>query len=490
MLGENRMHTYNAEYVYPKSVHSRGNGIVVSMAREPMRDVLIVKGSVDFEGERHSDAKGATCVKAPLTHENARILRQMFPFTAPRPVLQELSTVGAGDRLGLATPGHIRAFRRFDALPVFAQQSIRELKQTGRTYDDVLDAVTFAVFREDYTSGFGADGDHLKTTEEVKYALSCGYTMITLDCGEHIRADAAYMTDSEVEAAYVPDAEKELEYLGRVVSLKDGTTLTFDTANFRRMTLIYGGAIRFADEIYHSLLENRQDVDFEISIDETSMPTTSFQHYFVASELLARGVKFASLAPRFCGEFQKGVDYIGDTTQFKREFEEHAKIAKHLGYKISVHSGSDKFKVFPLVDELTCGRFHVKTSGTSWLEAMRLVAMKDAGLYREVHRFALSSFEEARRHYHITADPENIPNVDALTDAELPVLFTHNDARQVIHIAYGSILNAKKNDGSYVFRDRLFRLWRENEEVYAELLNAHIGRHLEQLCNKTQGDGK
>ncbi|MDR2528801.1 MAG: tagaturonate epimerase family protein [Synergistaceae bacterium] len=487
---ENAVKVYNGKFlpkqgldpsaygVYPNSIREM-EGVLVYMARESERDVLIAVGKSDFEGV--PDAAGTDCVRAPLTHKNADILRQMFPFCAPRRVLGEKRTIGVGDRLGIATSGHIRAFRRFDALPVFAQQSIRELNLTGRTYEDVLDAATFAVFREGFshTHGFGADGDHLKTPEEVKYALSRGYTIITLDCGEHIRASA--MTDAEVSAAYTPWV-READYLEQSVRL-DNAVLAFSAEEFRRMALIYGKAIEFAESVYHSLLSDA-DVDFEISIDETVAPTTPAQHYFVAKEMRDRGVKFASLAPRFCGEFQKGVDYVGDVKQFQREFQVHAKIAEHFGHKISVHSGSDKFKVFPVVGEET--RFHLKTAGTSWLEAMRLVAMKDAPLYREVHRFALSALEDARRRYHVSADPSNIPDVSALADGELPSLFSQSDARQVIHITYGSILSAKAHDGSFLFRDRLFCLWRENEDAYAELLNAHIGRHLELLRCKAR----
>ena len=470
--------------VYPNSVHEG-----VYMAREPDRDVLIAAGKSDFEGPRFTDAAGTAFVRAPLTHKNAVILRQIFPFTAPRRVLGEKCTVGVGDRLGIATPGHIRAFRRFGAVPVFAQQSIRELNLTGRTYEDVLDAATFAVFREGFsqTRGFGADGDHLKTPEEVKYALSCGYTIITLDCSEHIRADAAAMTDSEVSAAYASSPwAREPDYLNRSVRLEDGTPLEFGAEEFRRMALIYGKAIEFAEGIHHSLLQDGADVDFEISIDETATPTTPAQHYFVAKELRDRGVKFASLAPRFCGEFQKGVDYAGDVEQFRREFRTHARIAEHFGHKISVHSGSDKFKVFPVVGEETKGRFHLKTAGTSWLEAMRLVAMKDPPLYREVHRFALSAFEDARRYYHVSAQATDVPNIESLSNGDLSSLFSRSDARQVIHITYGLILNAKARDDSLLFRDRLFRLWRGNEDAYGELLDAHIGGHLEQLRCKAR----
>jgi hypothetical protein len=247
------------------------------------------------------------------------------------------------------------------------------------------------------------------------------------------------------------------------------------------MTIIYGKAISFASEIYHAHIAGRTDVDFEISIDETSTPTTPLQHYFVANELRKRGVRFATMAPRFCGEFQKGVDYIGDVAQFRREFAEHAAIADHFGYKISVHSGSDKFSIFAIVGELTHGHFHVKTAGTNWLEAMRVVSMTNPALYREIHKYALTVFEQAKKYYHVTTDLARIPDVDTLSDADLPELFKQNDARQLIHIIYGLILNEKNADGSLRFRDTLYHLWRENAQLYADMLENHIGRPLQLL---------
>jgi hypothetical protein len=184
------------------------------------------------------------------------------------------------------------------------------------------------------------------------------------------------------------------------------------------------------------------------------------------------------MAPRFCGEFQKGVDYIGDLEQFEKEIDIHAKIARHFGYKLSIHSGSDKFSVFSLIGKYTKGNFHVKTAGTNWLEAMRAVAKCDASLYREIHKFALSMFGEAKKYYHVTTDLDNIPDVDSLADSELVDLFTQNDARQLIHITYGFILNAKDESGAFRFKNKLYRLWRQEEEVYSEMLYRHIGKHL------------
>lgn len=471
--------------LYPLSVNKTDAGNVY-MAMVGGKDVLIAEKDVGLIGKSFTSADGKKVILAELNHENACILRKLFPYTAPVPVLKNACTMGVGDRLGIATAGHIRVFNKYDnVFPVFAQQSIRELKLTGRTYEDVLDCVTFAVFKNGYKRGFGADGDHLKTPEEVTYALSCGYSMITLDCSEYIQNHVNTLNDAQVDKEYVADAELEDLYVGKSFDIGAGKKLTFGKTEFKRMSLIYGKAIEFIDEIYKTFFLSRQgQVDFEVSIDETETPTTPLQHFFVANELLRRGVHFATMAPRFCGEFQKGVDYIGDLKQFEREFEFHAVIAQHFGYKLSIHSGSDKFSVFPIIGRMTKGVFHVKTAGTNWLEAMNVVALKDPSLYREVHKFALSVFNEAKKYYHVTTDLTKIPNVDNLSDTELPSLFKQNDARQLIHITYGLILNEKDSKGNYVFRNRLSQVWHENEDTYASMLQNHIGRHLELLFSE------
>ncbi|MDD5292754.1 MAG: tagaturonate epimerase family protein [Candidatus Izemoplasmatales bacterium] len=466
--------------VYPKSVNWVDNTWVFMIQEEA--DMIVASGerAAEFEGV-FVDCGGVSCIKAPLSHINAKALRRLFSFTAPIPVLTKDRSFGVGDRLGIATPGHIQAFESYDAYPIFAQQSIRELNMTHRTYHDVLDVVTFAVFREGYKRGFGADGDHLKKPEEIKYALDLGYSMITLDCSEHIDNRVVEMSDQEVcQKAHV-DPEMKRRYLGQSITI-EGETISFSEVELSRNVLVYGKAIDFASAMYDRFFKDGQyQANFEISIDETETPTTPQQHYFVASELMNRGVKIDTLAPRFCGEFQKGVDYIGDIDQFTKELKIHAAISRHFGYKLSIHSGSDKFSVFALIGHYTRGRFHVKTAGTNWLEAMRAVAMIDPDLYREIHHFALESFAEAKKFYHVTTHIDRIPEVDELRSEDLPKLFEDNDARQLIHITYGFILNAKNPDGSYRFKDRMYRLWRNHQAVYHDLLKQHIGKHLELL---------
>jgi hypothetical protein len=250
------------------------------------------------------------------------VLNQYLPFTTPSAFGRKTATFGAGDRLGLATPGHIRSFQGSRAKPVLAQQSKRELTLTGRNYERVLDDVCFAVFQEGYRGGFGADGDHLKKPEDIADALGCGYTMITLDCSDIIGRGIEGLSDREAEAVY---GSFPSEYRNRIENayLSKGFPIGGEEYFFTRVeliqyALIYSKAVDFVREIYFDYLKKvDHPVDFELSIDETESVTTAQGHLFVAMELEYSKVEVTSLAPRFIGEFQKGIYYIGDFTEFE-----------------------------------------------------------------------------------------------------------------------------------------------------------------------------
>jgi hypothetical protein len=461
---------------YEKSINKIGVAEIF-MAKGINEDIIIVINGTHL-GFKGIEVNGGI-LKVPLNHENAVVLRNLLPFTGPSRVLREDCSFGVGDRLGIATPGHIKAFEQYDVYPVLAQQSIRELNLTNRTFENVLDDVSFAVFREGFKRKYGADGDHLKTAKDVENALSLGFSMITLDCSDYIKNDIADDDLSPLPQIY---ADK---YLEKYFNIGEGINLNFTRRELEKTFTIYGDALRFTIDIYDRFFKDgKYDADFEISIDETATPTTALQHFFVAKELVDAGVTFATIAPRFCGEFQKGIDYIGNLIQFEEELKIHAAIARFFKYKLSIHSGSDKFSVFPCIGKETKGIFHIKTSGTNWLEAMRVIAVKDSALYREIHNFAISVFQEAAKFYHVTTDLSKIPPLDKLQDSELPGLFNQNDARQLIHITYGYILSKKDAEGHFIFRDRLYKIWKEHGDTYNMYLVNHIERHLEALCIK------
>ena len=467
----------NAEYykVYPRSVRQYPGGTAFMAADEQGCDKLYSCGEkAPFEGLRR-EAGGTVFYECELSAHNAAVLRELFPFCGPQKVLSRKCTFGTGDRLGLATPGHIAAVRKYDATPVLAQQSMRELSLTGRTFRDVIDDVTFYVFREGYTGGYGADGDHLKTMEEIEAAIGSGCTMITLDLSEHIHRPEENRGD-------VDDAVKAY-YLDRAFPLEGGYEIRFSERELRDAVTIYGEALAFASQAAQRFF-NQEDApaELEISIDETILPTTPQQHFFVANELVRKGVRFATIAPRFTGEFQKGIDYMGDLARVEEELKIHVAIAKTYGYKLSVHSGSDKFSIFPYVGRWTEGNFHIKTSGTSWLEAMKLTAMQAPALYRQIHKYALTVFEKARAYYHVSADPAALPEVDLVPEELLPKLFEEDNCRQLIHITYGYILRHP------VFGSLLRQLWKKETGRYTALIEQHMTRHLEYLSVPYTGE--
>ncbi|MCP4403636.1 MAG: hypothetical protein GY801_40820, partial [bacterium] len=352
--------------IYLASFQKKGDSLFFSCRNEAQATKYVVKvsktsdafpnfpGRVEQEGEYF-------ITKSELSHELALFLRTEFPFTLPVSLRGKDATIGTGDRLGLANPAHIRAVRDYDIFPVLAQQSIRELNFTKRTYQEVVDAATFAVFQEGYEDGYGFDGDHLKTLDEINMALDCDATMITLDLSEVMNAKAAEWPDEKLREDYKKLAADEISrlessYLDTEFTMKDGTTLSFDETELHRCSVMYLDAISFAKEVYDLLVSHRGEgnFDFEMSIDETEAPTVPQHHLFIIKELIHHGVVVESLAPRFIGEFQKAIDYIGDLDEFAKQFNVHCQIAKtHGNYKVSVHSGSDKFSAYPAIGKYT-----------------------------------------------------------------------------------------------------------------------------------------
>lgn len=452
--------------VYQRSMQVLNNDMVFMAATE-YGDVIVVTSNGQYR-------------ILELNHETAMFLRKNFPFTAPSRVLRLGKTIGTGDRLGIASDGHIAGVKITDYAPVLTQQSAQELNFTGRSYEEVLDAATFAVFKHGYNKPWGANVDHLKKPEEIEYAISCGYTMVTLDCSEYIKTGIDTLSDVQLDEFYIPDSEREALYVGRTFEIAPGTVIDFDERSYKECAVMFGSAIDFIEDMYALYIQSGTR-DFEISIDEITSPTTPAQHFFVANELTRRGVKYDTLAPRFCGELQNGIDYTGDLQQFEEELKIHALIAEKFDYKISVHSGVDKSSVFPTIGKLTHGRFHLKTAGASWIEAMKIIAIYEPQLYREIHKLALTNFGEARKYNVVTTDVSKLPDIDTLADEQLPELFENNDARQLLHISYGQIFYATDANGSYVYRDKLYCVLRKYKEEYSRLVARNIGQHIAQL---------
>jgi hypothetical protein len=160
--------------------------MVFSLIETPQGQHLRIEGDLPpgFHGEQQGDAW--VC---PPDAINAEAIRAALPWTAPTTVGLRKS-VGCGDRLGLATPGHIAAVRDGDMFPVFAQQSIREMDRARRSAQEVIDDATWGVFAMNYRDGFGSDADHLKSTAVIDTAVAAGFTGFTLDPGDGVDNEA------------------------------------------------------------------------------------------------------------------------------------------------------------------------------------------------------------------------------------------------------------------------------------------------------------
>ncbi len=405
---------------------------------------------------------------------------------------------GFGDRIGSATPGHVEAMRRAGTgiKPIFPQQSIREMARTSRTAIEVMSDAINGMQQSGWTGPTGADADHLKTPADVDITAAAGFTFFTIDPSDHVdeRADGY---DEKILREKFETVRGQIDwwdsYLGTEITLTTGTRVTLDEEACMRCAVKYGlalnHAIGLADHIRQVHEQSSGDYEIELSVDETEQPTTLAEHYIIADQCLRGGMKLVSLAPRFIGDFEKGVDYKGNVGALEQSLGDHAAIANLLGpYKLSLHSGSDKLSIYAALARSTQGRFHVKTAGTSYLEALRVVLRHDEPLFRKIVDFARERYETDKATYHVSATLDLVPSQDLIADSrQLEQLYLEcwddvpegkgftAPGRQILHCTFGSVLTHK------VFGSAVQEIVNTNSESYREILAVHFERHLNAL---------
>ena len=417
----------------------------------------------------------------------------------PQPVTLGLEpSFGFGDRTGLATEGHVESMKRSGSgiQAIFPQQSIREMTRTNRTPRAAMDDALQSMVQSGWTGPTGADADHLKTTADVDVTAAVGFTFFTIDPSDFVDAQADDYDEATVREKYM-DIATEVnwldQYRGKSVQLDTGTEIILSEEACLRAAVKYGIALNHA-LVLASHIEQVQtaadkDHEIELSVDETEQPTTLAEHYIIADQCLGGGMKLVSLAPRFIGHFEKGVDYKGDVDALETSLNDHAAIARLLGpYKLSLHSGSDKLSMYAALARSTRGLFHVKTAGTSYLEALRVVARHEELLFRELIDFSRQRYETDRATYHLSATLDSAPPATEITSAaELEKIylemwddvpagkgFTY-PGRQILHCTFGSVLTDERL-GPLV-HDTL----KQHPDTYREVLADHFARHLDAL---------
>lgn len=446
---------------------------------------LVVQGQHNLEGQSIILADGTQAKRCPLNNENAEKLAQWLPHLTPQ-MLGKHKSFGFGDRLGQATPGHLGALlldTGSSIQPILAQQSVRENTRIGRNPKDVINAARWGILEMGYQNPWGADADHVKHQEDVTDFVKAGYTFFTIDPSDHVdnqaEQDTLKVLYDKVNTLPWSTFETTLEelkrdYLQKPIHLQS-MKLEFTEADLLKALAKYGRALVHTLELsQHIQSALGKPFDLEMSIDETDTPTSAQEHYFIASELLKRKIPLVSLAPRFVGKFQKGVDYIGTVKDFAQSLAQHAEIMKYFDtYKLSIHTGSDKFSLYPVIAHYCGDSLHVKTAGTSYLEALRVFAKHEPQLFRDILTLSKQAFETDKKSYALDCKPENVPAESQLKDSELPELLEQFDSRQVLHVSFGSVITA--------YKKRIHETLNHHHLAYKDTLKLHFEKHLQLL---------
>ncbi len=473
-------------YFYSNSIKKKDN-CIISMIKHNHEQFLMILSSdkkgliTKFSGSAVGGA-GIYSKKCELNSHNAAVLKEEFPWTAPISSRNHAITIGCGDRLGIASPGHLAAITQFDAFPILVQQSKKELKFTNRTYHDLIDTTVFHVFQSGYTKGYGADANDLKTITDVNTAIAAGIPMITLNLVDQINMTAMLWSDEKIIEKFsklpqnIQDNVQD-EYIDKTFTL-NSTIIKFNVITAKRCAIMYHKLVNHADKIYKHLKSNCEDnFDLELSIDEARFPTWAECHFYIINELSARGVKISAFAPHFIGSFKRGIDYNGNINEFSEHLKSHIDIANaYGGYKISIHTGSNKFKVYPLIGEISDFHFHLKTSGGSWIEALRIIVEKDPNLYRVIHNIILENISHIKKYYkNIKIDMKVLETITSIKDDDILKYIDSDEIRQVLYMSYGIIL---KND---VLRPLIYSILDDNEEYYHEHIKNTFVKYFEAL---------
>jgi len=367
----------------------------------------------------------------------------------PKPTVLGLKkSFGFGDRLGLATPGHVAAIAKTDFAPIFAQQSVREMERTQRTPTDVMEAAQKSLAKLGWTQPWGADADHHKTEADVKKTGAAGFTVFTIDPSAFVVNDADRMSESELAAAVQQQyndgvwdsAAWEALYLNKDFDI-GALTLRFSREQLLRGAVKYARAIHHAAKVAAAIKEAcvGRGFEIEVSVDETESEQQLIEHVAVA---------------KFCGP-----------------------------YKISVHSGSDKFSIYPIIGRVCGDLLHLKTAGTSYLEALRVVARTSPEVFADICAFSRGRFDADRKSYHISTTQAEI---DALRPfsrgaADEALYLDERVGRQLLHVTFGSVLTQGMDAKNRRFKEGILDALHKNPDLHIDFLEQHFDRHLEML---------
>ena len=308
-----------------------------------------------------------------------------------------------------------------------------------------------------YTDAYFCDADHINLGNVDKFIDACDF--FTIDVADYIGKSGS------LEERYLP-------------------------------------AVKEAGKIYRHIAEKKGEGNFvtEVSMDEVAVAQTPDEIKYILTELAKEKVPLQTFAPKFTGRFNKGVDYVGDLAQFEKEFEEDLKViawaVKELGLpanlKLSIHSGSDKFSIYPIMGRLIRkydAGIHVKTAGTTWLEEIIGLSLADPEalkLAKKIYRIALTRMDELTVPYAtvIDVDKSKLPDpavVDGWDAQTFAKTLRHDEAEPLYNPSFRQLIHVSFKVAAELKDEFLPALVRSADVIGAEI-SANIGaRHVARL---------
>jgi hypothetical protein len=376
-----------------------------------------------------------------------------------------------------------------EVVPVW-NKSNREHNLIGTDPHQTRAAADAAVKTLGWKTPYFVDADHITLKTVERFLEPCDF--FTLDVAEEIGKAAPA---SEVEAF----VSQHPELIGEVRIPRIAEPFKADASFVRGVANKFLAAVKDAGKIYRLLVERKGEGAFvvEISMDETDAPQTPVELLIILAAIADEKIPIQTIAPKFAGRFNKGVDYVGDVAQFAKEFEDDLAAIdfaiKHYGLpenlKLSVHSGSDKFSIYKPIHEALVkfdAGVHVKTAGTTWLE--EIIGLAEAGgsgleIAKEVYREAFSHAEELCKPYAtvIDIDYAKLPApavVDAWTSEQFTSALRHDQSdraynpslRQLLHVGFKVAAR---------MGDRYLDALEANEEIVARNVTTNLfERHI------------
>ncbi len=314
-------------------------------------------------------------------------------------------SIGTGDRFAHQAKAQLKACLQalehgVEVAPVW-NKSNREHMIIGSEPVSVRAAADAAVKALGWTRPYFCDADHITQQTVGRFLPACDF--YTLDVADFIGKAAP---EAEISAF----VKKRAGLAGRIALKGVSEAFEITPELLEKTARKYLGAVKTAGEVYRTIVAAKGEGNFipEVSMDETDTAQSPVELLIILAAIADEGIPVQTIAPKFSGRFNKGVDYVGDVAQFEREFQlDVAAIAhavEHFGLpenlKLSVHSGSDKFSIYPAIHR-TMKRFdagvHLKTAGTTWLE--ELIGLAEAGgdglaLAKEIYAEAYGHREE------------------------------------------------------------------------------------------------